>query len=86
MRRSFAAGYVTREHDTADRRRVILSAAGERSQDERDAFASFGESQSDFADRYAKDRYAKEGAAAIVDWVTRISHDLAEQTRRLGAH
>jgi DNA-binding MarR family transcriptional regulator len=77
--RLIAAGYVSREHDRADRRRVILSASGEQVSDVLEAFAALSASQSDFADRYTPDE-----AAAIVDWVTRISHDLAEQTRRLG--
>lgn len=79
--RLISAGYVSRDHDSADRRRVILTTSGEQSQDVLDAFAALGESQSDFADRYTPQQ-----AAAIVDWVTRISRELAEQTRRLNAH
>lgn len=74
------SGYVTRDPDPTDRRRVIIHASGGYPREVLDAFTALNASQSDFADRYTDAE-----AAAIVDWVTRISAELVEQTRCLGS-
>jgi DNA-binding MarR family transcriptional regulator len=73
-----AGGHVTREHDAADRRRVLIRAERKVSPEILAAFTELRMSQSDFSDRYTRTQ-----AAAIVDWVTRITDTLEQQTRGL---
>lgn len=72
------AGYVRRERDPDDRRRVIVTRVPERQQE---TGAPFGSMLQASAELFS--RYGDEDLALILDYVTRSNAMLQEETARL---
>jgi MarR family transcriptional regulator, organic hydroperoxide resistance regulator len=72
-------GYVTRERDRNDRRRVTIRAVGARLRDINRLYKGLHDAMEVLLSQY-------EGAefAVIADYLTRATHVLAEQTMKLG--
>lgn len=71
-------GHVRRERDSADRRRVVITATVDGNPQVARAFASLTAAMSAGAGDYSPDQQA-----AIVDWIQRTTAIMKEQTRRL---
>jgi len=72
------AGYVRRERDPDDRRRVIVSRVPERQQETGTPFGSMLRASAELFSRYGD-----EDLALILDYVTRSHSMLQEETARL---
>ena len=71
-------GFVSRTHDTSDRRRVVVQASVDRSAADR-IFASTVRSLARLLDRYSSDELA-----VIADFLERNGARLREETQKLG--
>ncbi|BCJ68478.1 MarR family winged helix-turn-helix transcriptional regulator [Polymorphospora rubra] len=72
------AGYVRREPDPADRRRILVAADPTRAPDLTDIFADLGREMGAFMSRYDEREMA-----AVVDYVTNTIRVLKTRTARL---
>lgn len=73
-----AAGYVRRERDPDDRRRVIIHPLPEREREVLPYFRPLGRAFDELCSRYDEDELA-----AILDYLTRVNRILVQQTAGL---
>lgn len=72
-------GYVTRERDTGDRRKVTIRAVGAKLRDINRIYKSLHDAMESMLAKYDDAEFA-----IVVDYLTRTTRVLAEQTAKLG--